>query len=301
MEALKIDVDLLKTLPLPEWDEETDKASRGKLLLIAGSKRIPGAAILAARAALRAGCGSVRVAAPESVALHIGIAVPELMVIPLPETKQGTLAEGSVALIAEQIKVCAAAIIGPGLDDNPETEAVVREVIASSPLPLVVDAQALPAFDTKKAPKAARILTPHSGEFETLSGKPLGDDREDTATQWAKQAKSILVLKGHHTFIASPEGDLYRNESGTRGLGTAGSGDVLAGIIGGLLAQGIEAKTAAVWGVYLHAQAGEAVAKDAGDDGLMARDFIDRLPGIQKYLRRSSAPKEKGRFGLRPA
>ena len=135
-----IDTELLKAQPLPEWSEETHKADKGKLLLIGGSRRIPGAMILAARAALRAGCGSVRVAAPASVALAIGIAVPELMVIPLPETKDGTIGGEAIDLIATQAKVCDAIVIGPGLDDNSETDEFAREIIKAAPLPLLIDA-----------------------------------------------------------------------------------------------------------------------------------------------------------------
>ena len=298
-----IDTELLKTLPLPEWGEETHKADKGKLLLIGGSKRIPGAVILAARAALRAGCGSVRVAAPESVALHIGIAVPELMVIPLPETSAGTIAGEAIELIVAQSKECDAIVLGPGLDANPDTDEFAREVIQAAPLPLLIDAQAISALPGDwKAGAESRILTPHDGEFETLTGKTVGDgdqEREKLATEFAKMSGATLAMKSHKTIVATPEGEAYLNESGTRALGTAGSGDVLAGIIGGLLAQGLDATRATIWGVHMHAEAGEALAKDGGEDGLMARDFIERLPTVQKYLRAQTAEKKKGGFGLR--
>ena len=295
-----IDIEFLKAHPLPEWSDETHKADKGKLLLIGGSRRIPGAVILAARAALRAGCGSVRVAAPESVALHIGIAVPELMVIPLPETKAGTIAGEAIELIAAQSKVCDAIVLGPGLDSNSETDEFAREVIEAAPLPLLIDAQAISALAGDwTAGARARVLTPHDGEFETLTGKTIGEDREKLALEYAKKAGVTLALKGHQTVIANPEAEIYLEESGTRALGTAGSGDVLAGIIGGLLAQGLDATRATIWGVHMHAQAGEALTKDGGEDGLMARDFIERLPSVQKYLRRQTSEKKAGGFGLR--
>ena len=298
-----IDIELLKSHPLPDWNDETHKAERGKLLIIGGSRRIPGAAILAARAALRAGCGSVRVAAPEGVALHIGIAVPELMVIPLPETASGTIAREAVALIQAQTKVCDAIVLGPGLDADEETDDFAREVIEAAPLPLLIDAQAISALKSSwQAGESARVLTPHDGEFENLTGQTLAqsdEDRENAALQYAQKSGATLALKGHRTVIATPSGDTYLNESGTRALGTAGSGDVLAGIIGSLLAQGLDAADAAIWGVHLHAQAGEALTKDGGEDGLMARDFIERLPGVQKYLRNQTIAKKVGGFGLR--
>lgn len=298
-----IDIELLKTMPLPDWSDETHKGERGKLLLIGGSARIPGAMILAARAALRAGCGSVRVAAPESVALHLGIAVPELMVISLPETGAGTIAKSAVELIAAQCKSCDAVVIGPGLDAHAETDEMAREVVKSAPLPLLVDAQAISALDDKwKAGEKPRVLTPHAQEFETLSGQKIGandDEREQAALNYAKKSGATLALKGHHTIVAAPDGQAYENQSGTRALGTAGSGDVLAGIIGSLLAQGLDATRATIWGVHIHAEAGEALTKDGGEDGWMARDFIDRLPSVQKYLRRLTSEKKAGGFGLR--
>ena len=150
-----------------------------------------------------------------------------------------------------------------------------------------------------KAGTRARILTPHDGEFETLTGKTLGEDREKMALDYAKQSGATLALKGHQTIVATPTGEAFLDESGTRSLGTAGSGDVLAGIIGGLLAQGMDATRATIWGVHLHAQAGAAISKDGPADGLMASDFIERLPAVQKYLRVQTVEKKRGGFGLR--
>jgi len=138
----KVDVGLLKTMPLPDWDDDTSKASRGKLLLIGGSRRLPGAIILAARAALRIGCGTVRVAVPESIAVQMGVAVPELMVLPLPETSQGTISASAASkLLKEQMKPCTAIVLGPGIDEDKETEKAVQELLAKASLPMVVDAQ----------------------------------------------------------------------------------------------------------------------------------------------------------------
>src|SRR3954469_18199632 len=138
-----IDKALLDGLPLPEPDGEAGKAGRGKLLLVAGSRSLPGAAILAARAALRVGCGTVRVAAPGSLAVAIGVAVPELMVIPLPETDEGSLDEAALPLLEAQHETCAAAVIGPGLGARGGTGRLAARFVAGSPLPTVVDAGAL--------------------------------------------------------------------------------------------------------------------------------------------------------------
>jgi NAD(P)H-hydrate repair Nnr-like enzyme with NAD(P)H-hydrate dehydratase domain len=143
MESMRtVTIDLLKTMPLPDWDDDTSKASRGKLLLIGGSRRLPGAIILAARAALRIGCGTVRVAVPESIAVQMGVAVPELMVLPLPETSQGTISASAASkLLKEQMKACTAIVLGPGIDEDKDTEKAVQELLAKAPLPMVVDAQ----------------------------------------------------------------------------------------------------------------------------------------------------------------
>jgi hydroxyethylthiazole kinase-like uncharacterized protein yjeF len=292
MRTRVISPDLLRGMPLPDYATDADKTDRGKLLVVAGSRRLPGGAILAARAALRVGCGTVRVAAPESVAVQIGIALPELMVLPLPETDRGTIALEALELLREQEEPCSAAVIGPGLDAHDETDELARRFVAETRLPLLVDARALLAVG-KHVPTArgARLYTPHAAEMHELSGEEVPEEgqderaREGLAIGWAREHDATLVLKGRETLIASPDGELYRNTAGTRGLGTAGSGDTLAGIIGSLLAQGLEPTRAAVWGVYLHAIAGEAVAEDLGEDGLLASDWVDRLPRALRILR----------------
>ncbi|UJR29037.1 hypothetical protein I4U23_010252 [Adineta vaga] len=290
-----VNIDLLKTMPLPDWDDDTSKSSRGKVLIIGGSRRLPGAVILAARAALRIGCGTVRVAVPESIAIAMGVSVPELMVLPLPETSHGTIAAKAASkLLKEQMEVCSAVVLGPGIDEDNDTEKAVRELLEQIPLPTVVDAQALFAYDIKQTPIAPRILTPHEDEFKALrDGKKTDMSAlESVAEEFARQSNAILVLKGQNTFISTPEGSIFKNEAGSRALGTAGSGDTLAGIIGGLLAQSIEPYTAAVWGVYFHAIAGETVSKEVGEDGAMASDLIDRLPAIQRRLRQETCVKD---------
>ncbi len=298
----ELTVEVLKTLPLPDYGTEADKSTRGKLLLVAGSRRIPGAAILAARAALRSGCGTVRVAAPESIALHIGIAMPELMILPLPENN-GNISPEALPILEAQFDVCDAAIIGPGFDEDEQSDDFARQFIARCPLPLLVDAQALCALGkTKVKTSSPQIFTPHDGEFAALTGASPGDDRATIARDLAKARNAIVAFKGRETHIAAPDGTVYRNTAGSRALGTAGSGDALSGIIGSLLAQGMDAFAATLWGVHLHALAGEALAEDLGPDGVLARDFIDRLPQVIRYLRKQSGGSSSARrVGLRPA
>lgn len=290
-----ITIELLRACPLPNWDDDAGKDDYGKLLLIAGSARLPGAAILAATAALRCGCGTVRVAAPQSVCVAIAVAVPELMMLPLPETTAGTIDHSAMAQLRGQYDRCDAAVIGPGLDDDSATGAAVRQIAIEIPLPLVIDAQALTALAAGTLPNrpdsllpGERIYTPHAGEMAELMGmapEAVENDRQAVTRGCATRHGGIALLKGRETLIADAAGNLLRNVTGTRGLGTAGSGDVLAGIIGSLLAQGLEVLPATLWGVYLHGRAGEAAARDLGDDGMIARDVIERLPAALRDAR----------------
>lgn len=282
-----IDRGLLAELPLPEHESGQGKAGRGKLLLVAGSAGLPGAAILAARAALRVGCGTVRVAAPRSVATAIGVAVPELMVVPLPEGDDGTVAESALEVLERQFKPCDAAVIGPGLGSGSGVGRLCVGFLAASPLPTVVDAGALLAWAEAGSPAgpAPRILTPHVGEMAGMSNldpEGIGRDRDKVAARLARQWGAVLALKGAETVVAGA--GLYLNTAGSPGLGTAGSGDVLAGVVGGLLARGAAPTAAAVWGVHIHALAGEVAAARHGVDGMIASDVVEALPEAIRSL-----------------
>lgn len=290
---------LLHKMPLIEYSKNASKADYGKLLIVAGSQRLPGPAILSAKAALRSGCGTVRVAAPASICTQIGTDVPELMMIPLPETSDGTVSSAALKIIEKQYEACDAAVVGPGLDENDETNELCLRIVSACPLPLLIDAQALVALGKTAAKQRSfgasqdnrvleRVLTPHAGEMSALLGietKEIEANREQTAHDFARENSLTLVLKGRETLIAAPEGKLFLNTAGTRGMGTAGSGDVLSGVIGALLAQGMDATRAAIWGVHLHAKAGELAAGHRGDDGMMATDFLERLPHALKRFR----------------
>lgn len=291
---IEITTALLRSMPLPDYSPEAHKGDYGKLLVIAGSRQLPGAPLLVARAALRAGCGSVRVAAPESIAVQVGIAFPELMVVPLPETDQGTIAAGALAILEDLYAPCDAAVIGPGLGQHAQTKALIHQVIRSAPLPLAIDAEALHALGAiehvkrTEEPPAPRVYTPHPTEMSWLMDadpEEVNRNREAISLDFVRYTDGTLILKGRHTLITSTTGEQYVNTAGTRGLATAGSGDTLVGIAASLLAQGMEPTHAAVWAVYLHALAGEAAAHDLGEDGLLASDFIERLPRVVRELR----------------
>ena len=294
----KIDNETLRKMPLIEYSNDASKADYGKLIIIAGSRRLPGPTILSAKAALRSGCGTVRVAAPASICTQIGVHLPELMMIPLSETSDGTVSLQALKTIEEQYESCDAAVVGPGLDEHDETNELCLKIVADCPLPLLVDAQALVALGKTPQKKRnygvqsnrvlERVLTPHAGEMKSLSRKEVAEielNREATAQIFAQENNVTLVLKGRETLIASRDEKLFVNTAGTRGMGTAGSGDVLAGVIGSFLAQKMDATRAAIWGVHLHAKAGELAAKLQGDDGMLASDFLEKLPHALKHFR----------------
>lgn len=256
--------ELLASIPLPRYDVNASKYARGKLFVIAGSAALPGAAILAGRAALRVGCGTVRLVLPAELTAPIGAVFVESMVV-----------ARSLETIRAQYDACRAGVIGPGLDESDETAELVRQVIQEVPVPLVVDAEALLACPD--GPYAGpRILTPHAGEMKLLRKRDF------------KTRDVTLVLKGKETRVTSPKGDAYLDTTGTRALATAGSGDALAGVIGGLLAQDMDPTHAAVWGVQLHGLAGEAAAASLGDDGVLASDVVEQLPSVVRELRRAT-------------
>jgi hydroxyethylthiazole kinase-like uncharacterized protein yjeF len=293
MTATEIGPQLLARFPLPSYDPDAEKKTRGKLLVIAGSRRLPGAALLAARAAYRSGCGGVRIAAPASIATQLGLALPELMVVPLAETHDGSIAPTAIPTVERQYDACDAAVIGPGIDEMPETNAFARHIVETARLPLVVDAQAilsLPSGEPIRT-KAPRLYTPHLAEMAHITGrgeKQLEKDLEGAALELAKATRATVALKGRHTLIADPRGRLFLNTAGSRALGTAGSGDTLAGIAGSLLAQGLDPTAAAIWSVHLHALAGESVAQERGEDGPLASDFVEALPAMIRALRSQS-------------
>jgi len=215
------------------------------------------------------------------------------MVVPLPETPDGTASEAAPSTLEAQYGPCDAAVIGPGLGPGEETGCLAARFVDGSPLPTVIDAGALVAWGWAghRPGPGPRVLTPHPGEMAGLTGlggDAIERDREAIAGRFAADWGSVLVLKGPRTLVA---GDgLYLNTAGTPGLGTAGSGDVLAGIIGGLLARVSSPTAAAVWGVHLHAVAGEIADRERGTDGMMASDVVECLPEASSTPDRPPSP-----------
>ena len=282
--TVEIDEHLLRGWPLPEPDGDADKEERGRTLLIAGSAEMPGTATLAAISALRAGAGKIAVATLESIALGLSLRLPEARVIAMAETEAGGIAADAMARIESQLGKVDAVLIGPGLQDAAATRAFTRRVLKKATrAALVVDALAMDVVLDVRRFERAPLLTPHAGEMAHLTGlskDAVIADPERHARETALRWNAVVALKGATTYIATPEGDCWRHAGSEAGLGTSGSGDVLAGIIVGLAARGASLAQAAVWGVALHSRAGHALAQRIGTIGYLARELPAEVPAL---------------------
>lgn len=278
--------DLLRSMPLPHPGQDGDKEQRGRVLVVAGSSMVPGGALLAGIGALRAGAGKLQIATVAGIAPHLGLAVPEALVIGLPETGAGGIAPEAVEILADRCNRCDAVLIGPGMLDPLVTVALTIELIERLRGPsMVLDAGALEALgDGRSLPRrlaGCAILTPHAGEMAALlniakaevTADPLG-----TARFAAARLQAVIALKGARTHVVTPSGDAWVYEEGCVGLATSGSGDTLAGIVAGLLARGTPPVAAAVWGVYLHGEAGNRLSRRIGPLGFLARELLAEVP-----------------------
>jgi ADP-dependent NAD(P)H-hydrate dehydratase len=283
--TIPLSLDALRSMPIPRPDEGSDKNSRGRVLVIGSSRQVPGAVLLSGTAALRAGAGKVRLAVPESLAIPLGVAFPESGVIGLPETAQGEPSCEAEPNLLESIERTDTVLFGPGLMDEKACVPLVRILLARAELGLVLDAaalgEAMSALSDTPRRNSPAILTPHAGEMASLTGlakAAIEADPAGAALAVAQRLGVILALKGATTFIAEPSGRVWRNEHGVVGLGTAGSGDVLAGLIAGLLARGAAPIAATLWGIYVHAKIGEHLSETIGALGFLARDLLAEIP-----------------------
>jgi len=267
------------------------KGDFGRVFVLAGSRGMTGAAHLAGMAALRSGAGLVTIGIPDAVYLVIAKRESELMIRPFPSTNKGTL---SLKGFPEMERFCATQnvlAIGPGLSQHITTQKLIRKVLEKTELPLVIDADGLNALKGHlKILDVCRdraVLTPHPGEFVRVFGGKLDDSdalRKKRALDTAQKHGVIIVLKGHHTVIAAPGGNCHVNTTGNPGMATAGSGDVLTGVIAALMGQGLSCFEAACVGVYVHGLAGDLAAKKVGQVSLTAGDILRFLPDVFKEL-----------------
>lgn len=278
---------------LPARGERAHKGDFGRLMVVAGSLDYPGAALLTGLGAARAGAGLVRVACAETVAARIAGAIPELTWLALDEEAPGLVAPGGWRRLTAEVATYDALVIGPGLGRMPATQRRIRTLLSGLAIPAVVDADGLNALagDSRwtKGVSSQLVLTPHPGEFARLTGDPSPDASDDAGRKEAALAAAarwnqVVVLKGARTVVAAPEGNALVSPVATAALSTAGSGDVLAGAIGALLAAGSPPFEAAVAAVGLHAAAGMLAEERIGTAGVIATDIAGLLPEAWRRL-----------------
>lgn len=286
--AIDLDASSLARFPLPRVSEDAGKEERGRLLVIAGSRELAGAALLAGVAALRAGAGKLQIGTAASLATALAVAVPEARVIGYPETEDGCIAEAGIEPLIGWAKAAQAVAIGCGLKHGPPLEALLAGLLdCGADIPLVLDAAVLeclaPLEDQVRARAGGTILLPHAGEMARLLERDREEVESDPATfalEAARRFNAVALIKGRFSFIASPQGELFRLEGGGVGLATSGSGDTLSGIVGGLCARGADALSATLWGTWLHAQAGRILTEKVGRIGFLAREIPDLIPSL---------------------
>ena len=266
---------------LPARPAVCGKADFGSLLIIAGSTGFSGAAWFAASAAVRSGVGTVTVGVPESIWNQVAPGVREAMCFPLPCDAEGKLSTAAFDLIFGRLERCTAVLCGPGMGRGPAPAELVR-LLCLGKKPLILDADGI---NNKKGHiiNCPLVLTPHEGEFLRLGGN-LSNGREAGAAEFVAKYPCTLVLKGHKTIVASPAREMLVNPTGNPGMAKGGSGDVLAGVIGALAAQGLQPHDAAAAGVWVHGMAGDMCAKEKGFTGMIPSDIVDALPGAFKLL-----------------
>ena len=277
---------LLKQWPLPSLAGSSGKEDRGRISVVGGSARIPGGALLAGRAALRAGAGKLHIATAASVQTAMAIAVPEAKVSPVVEDADGNLFRIRRKVRTELAK-SDSLLVGPGLETCVGSARIVGQLIGSCECALVLDAGALEGFLDFPRPRGGSVITPHFGEMARVLDRPVEQIERDpgqVAVDFATQVGTVVVLKSPRTFVASPDGECWVHEDGSVGLGTSGSGDVLAGLIAGLLARGASLTQAAVWGVRLHGKAGEILSQRVGPVGFLASEISPEIPALLRTL-----------------
>ena len=284
----RLDRAWLQAHPLPRLDEGGDKHARGVVMVIGGAAFVPGALRLTGEAALRAGAGKLRLATVREAAMPLGVLVPEASMIALPSDDEGEIAASAAEQIAAKIDRCDTLVVGPGMSATDQTERLIADILEAAPanLTLILDAGALSVAGRLKdaiARHGRTVMTPHHGEMSALTGldvDAIAADPQATAERAAREFNAAIALKGEQTVVAAPDCPAVRFEGGNIGLATSGSGDVLAGLVGGFAARGADPVVAAAWGVFVHGTAGERAAGQFATVGYLARDLLLPVPGI---------------------
>ena len=289
MKAVELDAAWRAAHPLAQPDGETTKNTRGRVLCVGGARRVPGALRLTAEAGLRVGAGKARMVTVPSVALMLGVLFPEAAAIALGEDEAGELVAEPAAPLFREMDRTDAVVVGPGMIDRGAAGRLVARIAAEprEKVALVLDAAACAAAgslrDELRGYAGRLVLTPHGGEMAELcdcGADEVAADPEGRAVGVARAYGAVVALKGARTWIAAPDGRAVRYAGGGIGLATGGSGDVLAGVIGGLLARGVPPFEAAAWGVWLHGEAGRALAASVGPVGFLANELLGELPRL---------------------
>ena len=270
---------------LPPRKRNSHKGDFGHVFILAGSRGLTGAAALCANAALRSGAGLVTLGIPVSLNIVMSRKLTEVMTLSLPETNFFSLSLKAEKEILNKVKASDIVILGPGISRYPETQKLINRLILKIEKPMVLDADALNAVSKNvsalKKIKSKYMVTPHLGEMSRLINKGIEyikNHRLIVAKNFSHDYNAVVVLKGASTIVAEPGGKYYINTTGNPGMATAGSGDVLTGVIAGFMAQGLDIFNAASFGVYIHGLAGDIAAKDKGEIGLIAGDILEKIP-----------------------
>ena len=271
--------------PLPAV-VDGDKETKGRILIVAGSRDVPGAGLLAALSTMRAGAGKLRIATAESVAPQLGMAMPEAMVIGLPEDGNGSFAAGAVDILGDSAADADCVVAGPGMATGDICKRI-SDVLLEKAAALVLDAALLRSLapQEERDPKRDQppLLLPHAGELASLldcDEHVVDADPVGCGHRAAQRYCSLVLVKGVQSHVVTPDGRSWKYDGGAPGLGVSGSGDTLAGIVGGLLARGADPLTAMLWGVWLHGEAGAALARKVGPVGFLAREIPGEVPAL---------------------
>ena len=269
-------------LPSPKADDKDDK---GRILIVAGSVEVPGAALLSGLGAMRAGAGKLQIATSKGAAAALGVSIPEARIIAFAEGRDGGIARSAVGGVGKLAKDTDAVVAGPGLAPGKANWRLVA-ALCDAGTSLVLDAEllrVLPECRQLVAGSIEPILLPHSGELAALLGcgeQQVAADPLAAGRQCARRYNAMTLVKGRQSYVVTPDGHAWLYRGGSPGLGVSGSGDVLAGIVGGLSARGADALTALLWGVWLHGEAGARLGKPIGDAGFLARELPDQIPAL---------------------
>lgn len=291
-----LDSNWLRANPLPQPPGDSDKNERGRVMVIGGSISVPGGIALTAEAALRAGAGKVRVATVASAALGIGLTLPEVAVVALGETAFGEIDSADFDCLQSSLGACDAIVAGPAMGNVDAAGEMIDRLLSAigSTVPkpaLILDAavlMALPKFERHvRQCDAPKLLTPHVGELAAMlecDASTIKADPQTMLREAADRYHATVILKGATTYLAEPEGRLFGYAGGGVGLATGGSGDVLAGIAGGLSARGCSPRDALLWAVWLHGEAGRRCAEQIGPLGYLARELLGQIPRLMRTM-----------------